>query len=365
MTLDSSVSSAKNRLEIVPKAPWWLTVFIISKLPGFLSGLVWLLISIFVFFGVLGAIAGFEEATEEEPGLAYSLVTDDKNTEDAVLVYKLRGPIDTGDGADVGSLNENIYTSVVAEDFELIKKDANIKNVVFHLDTPGGTVFASEVLGDLIQDLLAAKGQEEAVFYYNQLVASGGVYASNKVSNYIVGSPYGQTGSIGVVTYLANVEELAQNIGYEQVVIKSGNSKDFGNPFRSLSQEEREFLQAQVDASYADFLGIIAEGRELSVNAVREQANGFVYRNEVAREAGLLDELGDVSLATGKAAQNASLERYDVLEMEDKSELFSFFNGGSLIKNIRTTLLGEQALLTTSDFIRPGVQYYVDPLYLD
>ena len=299
-----------------------------------------------------------------EEGLGYTVLEDNEG-DDSVLVYKLRGPIDTGDGGELGSLNENIYTSVVEQDFEEIKANDDIKNVVFHLDTPGGTVFASAVLGDLIEDLLKAKGQEEGVFYYHQTVASGGIYASNKVNNHIVGSPYGGTGSIGVITYLANVEKLAENVGYEQVVIKSGNSKDFGNPFRGLSEEEREFLQGQVDDSYDEFVGIVAQGRGLTTDQVRERANGYVYDNEQALEFGLLDELGDVETAVVKAASNAGLEEYDVLQVEDKSELFDLFGTGSFLQAFGINFGGEAELLKTPQFIRPGRQYYVDPLYLD
>ena len=361
--MSREVNPVPQRIEVRPKAPWWLGVFIALNLPGFLTGLVWLLISIFLLFGVLGAIAGVSEATEEETALTYLTAREDEKTQDAVLIYNLRGPIDTGDGGELGSLNENIYTRVVEEDFAQIKADENIKNVVFHLDTPGGTVFASAVLGDLIEDLLRAKGQEEAVFYYYQTVASGGIYASNKVNNYIVGSPYGATGSIGVITYLANVEGLAEKVGYEQIVIKSGNSKDFGNPFRDLSEEERNFLQGQVDESYNEFVDIVARGRGLSVEEVRTRANGFVYDNEQALELGLLDELGGVEQATQRAAANAGLTRYDVLETEPKSELFDLFGGNPLLGKLN--LFNETELLSGSEFIRPGLRYYVDPLYLD
>ena len=363
MSLDTPASASTQTIEVRPKALWWLVAFTVLNLPGFLAGFVWLLISIFLFFGVLGAIAGLEEAAAEEPGLAYSLNRDDASTDDAVLIYNLRGPIDTGDGGELGSLNENIYTSIVEEDFAQIKANENIKNVVFHLDTPGGTVFASAVLGDLIQDLLSAKGQEEAVFYYYQTVASGGIYASNKVNNYIVGSPYGATGSIGVITYLANVEELADKVGYKQIVIKSGNSKDFGNPFRDLSESEREFIQGQVDDSYNEFVEIVARGRGLTTEQVKERANGYVYDNEQALEFGLLDELGGVEKATERAASNAQLGRYDVLETEAKSELFDLFGGNPLLGKLN--LFGENELLQNPEFIRAGTRYYVDPLYLD
>lgn len=356
-------ATTSQEVIVKPKANGWLITYILLSLPSFITGLVWFFITIMIFIGVAGAVSATSDlAQTDEQGLSYSVI-EDGGSRDGVLVYKLKGPIDTGDGESAGSPNTNIYTQVVAKDFEEIKEDDRIKNVVFHIDTPGGTVFASEVLGDLMQDLLNNKGQEEGVFYYDQIVASGGLYSSNKVKNYIYGSPYGSTGSIGVVLYLPNVEELANNIGYKQVVIKSGESKDFGNPFRDLTESERDFLQGEADRSYNDFLDIVAEGRGLEKGKVEEVANGFVYNNNRAKELGLIDEVGSLEQATQRAASNAGLENYKVWETEPKSEIFDLFGGG-LIEAIAPQIFTKDQLLQPNEFVKPGRQYYLDPVYL-
>ncbi len=356
-------NTTSQEVIVKPKANGWLITYILLSLPGFITGLVWFLITIMLFVGVAGAVsAAGEISSTDEVGFSYSVLEENK-AKDGVLVYKLKGAIDTGEGENIGSPNSNIYTSVVAEDFEEIKKDDRIKNVVFHIDTPGGTVYASEILGDLIQDLLDSKGQEEGVFYYDQVVASGGLYSSNKVKNYIYGSEYGSTGSIGVVLYLPNVQGLAENIGYKQVVIKSGESKDFGNPFRDLTESERNFLQSEADRSYNDFLEIVANGRGLDKSKVQEAANGFVYNNEKAKDLGLIDELGSVSQAAQRAASNAGLESYKVWESEPKEEIFDLFGGG-LLQAIAPKIFTAEQLLQPNDFVKPGRQYYLDPLYV-
>lgn len=358
----SDKDTKSNIVYVKPKANGWLASYIIFSLPGFLSGLIWLLISMFILVAI-GGVAAATSETVEEDSLSYSTLVDE-NTDDSVLIYTLEGPISTSPDSSGGSLNENIFTDVVQSDFEDIIDDEDIKNVVFRIKTGGGTVFASEVLGDLIQKVLDAKNQEQAVFYYDEIVASGGVYASNKVKNYIVGSPYGQTGSIGVVAYIPNLEGLAEKVGYKQTVIKSSASKDYGNPLRDLTTEEQEFLQSQVDNSYNDFLNIVATGRGLEKGEVEQFATGFVYENSEALQLGLLNELGSIDTAVEKAAELAGLERYNVLEADPKEELFSLFGGGSLVEAITASVFSSEQLLTQEEFIKPGRVYMVDPLLI-
>jgi protease IV len=350
-------------IEVKPKATKWLVALILLNIPSFLTGLLWLVITILIFAGVAGAVSSAEDVVAQEDKLVLNTSKDNSGTQDSILVYKLRGPIDTGDTDTLGSLNENIYTSVVKKDFEEIKNNKNIKNIVFHLDTPGGTVFASEVLGDLIKDLMDNKGLNEAVFYYDQTVASGGLYSSNKVNNYIVASPYGGTGSIGVVSYLPNIQGLAEKVGYKQVVIKSAASKDYGNPFRDLSEDEKGFLQGQVDRSYNEFIDIVASGRKLERAKVEQVATGYVYDNQQAFEVGLVNELGSVSKAVEKAANNVQLTNYDLLEVEPKSNVLDIFGSAGLASAIKSSVFNQEKLLQTNEFIKPGVQYYLDPSF--
>ncbi|NJK70959.1 MAG: signal peptide peptidase SppA, partial [Thermales bacterium] len=86
-------------------------------------------------------------------------------------------------------------------------------------------------------------------------MASGGLWSSYKVNDsYIVGSPYGETGSIGVVLTLPNFTGLADKVGYTETVIKSSNAKDIGNPLRTPSTEEIDYLEQRVTQNYDKFL---------------------------------------------------------------------------------------------------------------
>ncbi|NJL97166.1 S49 family peptidase [Candidatus Gracilibacteria bacterium] len=191
-------------------------------------------------------------------------------------------------------------------------------------------------MGDLINDLIQAKNQKEAVFFYDQLVASGGLWSSYKVNDsYIVGSPYGETGSIGVVLTLPNFTGLADKVGYTETVIKSSNAKDIGNPLRTPSTEEIDYLEQRVTQNYDKFLEIVAKSRELEISKVRQFANGFIYPNNEAKDLGLIDEVGDLQKAIEKTASNLELENYDVYEIEPPISPFKgVFSSNPLLQGL-------------------------------
>jgi len=324
---NSTQSSANTTIQHKGLGGFWWTYFLFG-LPGFLSGLVVLLILIIILFGSLFGNQGSEQAMENSSFVLKKL--NENSNSNGILIYDLTGAITTGGkNSTSADRTSGIYTDIVESDFAQIKKNSEIKNVVFRVNTPGGEVFASELLGDMIGDLLRSKQQQQAVFYFDQIVASGGLWASYKNPNYVVASPYGETGSIGVRTGLANFSKLADNIGYKELVIKSGANKDYGNPLREPLPEEVSFVQKQVNNSYDKFVGIVATGRKLEIAKVRDFANGFVYENSVAKGFGLIDELGSIDLAVKKAAGNSGLgDNYTLWEIENIINPFSELLGG-------------------------------------
>jgi signal peptide peptidase SppA len=321
----------KQEVVLKPRLGGFLWAYIIFSLPGFLISLALLLLTVLFIGGlILGAIFGAGAGNQTSTALTYNTIQKG-NTENGILIYDLTGAIDTGNNSlpDSSRLT-GIYTELVAKDFARIKQDSKIKGVVFRVNTPGGSVFASEVLADQIDDLLSAKGQKDSVFFFDQIAASGGLWAAYKTNNnYVVGSSYGQTGSIGVLMELANIKGLADKVGYQSVVIKSSQNKDIGNPFRDLSSEERSFLQKQVDDKYNQFIDIVAQGRNLETDKVKSFANGFVYDNYQAKDYGLINELGDVNTAVKKAASVVSLSNYSVYEVNTELSPFSSLFEGS------------------------------------
>ena len=345
---------------------WW--TYFLFGLPGFLSGLVILLLLTIVLLGSIFATKNNPEISENSSFVLKKLKQ--SSNSNGVLIYDLRGAIMTG-GKNSSNVDKfgGIYTDFVAQDFDQIKKNANIKNVVFRLNTPGGEVFASELLGDLIGDLLRSKQQQQAIFYFDQVVASGGLWASFKNPNYVVASPYGETGSIGVRTSLPNLSKLADNIGYKELVIKSGANKDYGNPLREPLPEEVAFVQKQVNNSYDKFVGIVATGRKIEIAKVRDFANGFVYENSIAKNYGLIDELGSIDISIKKAAANSGLgDNYTVWEIENvPNPLKELLGGIGANTQIGQTLAtANQTLQKISKFnLKNGTMYAIDETKID
>jgi protease-4 len=279
---------------------------------GLPSFLVSCLLIFVVIFGFIISIN-----SDKTPKLDYSYQSGNSSeTKPKILVYELKGQIETGNNSS--KRESGIYTEIIKKDFELIKKDKTISAVLFKLDTPGGSVFASEVLGDLQTELLRAKNQEIGVYYFDGLVASGGLFSSYKNPNYIVGSKYGYTGSIGVIAQLSNFKKLAENVGFAQTTIKAGIKKDYGNPLKEISKEEINYFQAQIDKVYDRFKTVIETGRKLDASKVSELATGEVWDNQQALKLGLLDEIGSEDLALKKLATLQKLGDYNVVTIESK-----------------------------------------------
>jgi signal peptide peptidase SppA len=348
-----------QNLTIKPKIGGFLAAYIIFSLPGFLIGLISLLLVIILG---IGAIAGASAAGAENPGSKLELkAINDSKSEKGVLIYDLTGAITSGNFESGVAQETTINTKKVKKDFEEIKKNENIKNVVFRMNTPGGEVFASELLGDLITDLQKSKSPTQPNIYFEQLAASGGLWASYKSNGYIVGSPYGQTGSIGVVLHIPNFKGLSEKVGYSETIIKSADSKDIGNPLRDITEEEKAYFQKELDVSYNRFKQLVKTSRKLSDIEVANLASGLVWGNLEAKQKGLIDQVGDIDILTSKAAKEVGLpEDYKVWIIEKKSNPIQELLSAKTFQGI----LGLQGIetITKTMSLKSGQAYAIDEM---
>jgi protease-4 len=203
------------------------------------------------------------------------------------------------------------------------KKDDSIKAVILRVDSPGGAVAPSQEIHD---EVIRVAAKKPVVVSMASVAASGGYYVSIPAHR-IVANPGTITGSIGVIMQFTNLEELYGKLGLKSLVVKSGEHKDIASPFRPMTSEDRKILQGVIDDVYDQFVSAVAEGRNLSVEKVRNLADGRIFTGRQAKEIGLVDELGGMQDAVGIAKDLAGIsgEPKLVYPPKDKENLLKYF----------------------------------------
>lgn len=220
---------------------------------------------------------------------------------DKVVVIPLSGSITTGDYSSSGS---TITPGLVRYYLSKVEKDNAVKAIIFRIESSGGEI---EPCQEILLEIERAKETMPIVVSMGGTAASGGYYISTQADK-IVALATTQTGSIGVISAVVNIEGLLEKLGIQIEVFKGGKYKDMYWGFRELTPEEEEVMQGMVDEYYEQFIGVVAEGRGLSEEEVRNLATGQLYSGTRAKELGLVDELGDVDTAINLALELAGLE---------------------------------------------------------
>jgi len=174
------------------------------------------------------------------------------------------------------------------------EKDDNIKALLIKINSPGGTVTAS----DIIFHLLKTYKEKSKVRIYIQvmdLAASGGYYIA-LAGDEIIAHPTSLIGSIGVIALKVNLQGFMSKVGVSWEIVKSGDKKDFMSPFRAFTKEERELFQGAIDRLHNRFVTLIAKNRSsLDISEVRSLADGRVFDAEEAKGLHLIDHIGYVT----------------------------------------------------------------------
>jgi protease-4 len=184
------------------------------------------------------------------------------------------------------------------------KKDNGIKAIILRIDSPGGGVGPSQEIYREVRRTIKTK---KIIASMGSLAASGGYYIAAGADK-IVANPGTITGSIGVIMEFIRIEELLQKIGVGREVLKSGEFKDIGSPHRQMSEREKELLTTLISDVQRQFVAAVALGRNLSVSAVKEIADGRILTGAQAKELGLVDALGNFRDAVDLAKKMTGIE---------------------------------------------------------
>ena len=191
---------------------------------------------------------------------------------------------------------------------ELIKagEDKQVKAIVLRINSPGGTVTASDILYHEIRQF-KEKHDIPVVASIVDLGTSGGYYLAAAADEILV-HPSTITGSIGVIMVTLNAQGLLEKIGVEPRAITSGPNKSMGAPYRAMTEEELAIFQGVIDSMYDRFVEVVKTGRpSLSEDEIRRLADGRIYTASQARDAGLVDDIGYLEDAIDLAKKKAGL----------------------------------------------------------
>ena len=176
----------------------------------------------------------------------------------------------------------------VMADIVRFKEDDSIKGVIVRINSPGGAVGPTQ---EAASELKKLKEKKKVYVSMGSVCASGGYYIA-AVGERLYANPSTITGSIGVIMQQTVVEDLMKKIGVQSNTIKAGAMKDVGNPFRRMTDSERQYLQNIIDSIHTQFIKDVAAGRGMNIDKVRELADGRIYTGLQAKEAGLIDNIG-------------------------------------------------------------------------
>lgn len=216
----------------------------------------------------------------------------DLSTEDRIALVRIEGVI--------------LDSQTTVGELKRFGENPSIKAIVLRIDSPGGGVVPSQEIYDAVQRV-RNKSNKAVIASMGTVAASGGYYIA-AATDRILANPGTLTGSIGVIMEMANIEGLLKKIGVEGVVIKSGRYKDVGSPLRKMSDEEQTLLQSVMDDVHQQFIEAVAAGRSLEVADVKALADGRIFTGRQAKDAKLVDELGDLDDAIQLAADISGIE---------------------------------------------------------
>ena len=265
---------------------------------------------------------GNKEQESKKPSSMNSLtsLTGMSKGGDTIGVIRIDEPI------SFAAQNQNVFSkqqrgaSFWLEQMQYAVTNDNIKAVIIRVNSPGGTVGASQELHAAVQRIKDAG--KPVITSIADLSASGGYYATVG-SDRMFANPGSLVGSIGVILGGIEFSDLLVKVGIKYQAITSGKNKDMLSPYTKMTEEQRIFLQTMVDNTYDQFLTAVATGRNKSKDIIRPLADGSVFTGEQAVQNGLIDELGDFHKVVAYTRETYNLPKANLEVITPQSAAFS------------------------------------------
>jgi len=269
-----------------------------------------------------------------------------------VVLVEISGVISSQDRE--GLLPAPNMIASLKEQLTRASQDENVRAVVLRINTPGGTVTASDIIHHELKTFKTSR-KIPVVASIMDVGASGGYYIA-AAADTVLAHPSSVTGSIGVIMLTVNARGLLEKVGIEATAVTSGPRKDMGSPFRTMTSEERAIFQGLIDSFYERFLSVVQEGRpHLQMDQIKKLADGRIYTGDQAKTAGLVDEVGYLEDAIDVAKRKAGIT---------EARIVTYKRPGEYSNNVYSRLLMPSPFASLADldvmsFVRGGTPQFM------
>ena len=272
------------------------------------------------------------------------VVLKEGNTTERIVKLTVDGTIASGGSsglfASEGYDHENFLKQIKA-----IEADETVKGIFLEVNSPGGGVYESAEIANLLNEVRTKNNLPMYVGMKNT-AASGGYYISAQADK-IFASEETVTGSIGVIMSGLNYSGLLEKLGVEDTTVKSGALKDMGSGTRPETKEDQAVLQAYIDNAYQRFVIVVCDGRNKSEVEVKKVADGRIYDGMQAKEAGLVDEIGYPDDALVAMRADLDLRDAELIEYSNQSTGFATTWLGSKLTDLQGLQESETSQILT------------------
>jgi protease IV len=215
----------------------------------------------------------------------------------------------------------------LVEELKKFADDSSVKAIILHVNSPGGGVAASEEIYREVKRIKEEKKKKIVVSI--ETVGASGAYYVASASSKIYADKGSIVGSIGVIAEWVNYGDLLKWAKLKNIVFKTGEFKDTGNPMRDLTPAEQQYMQSLIDNMFGQFIQAVADGRGMKVEDVRAIANGKVWTGEEALSMKLIDNVGDFEAVVKDTAKSVGIsgEPTIVRPERDRKTLLDLMTG--------------------------------------
>ncbi len=337
------------------------------KMSGCLKGVLVFLLVVFIVFALLGGlmvlgiyglgavVASLEDLNLETDKKVKATVRVSGDMENQVAVIDVKGIIARSKMSGV-ACSERIVELI---DYVRENKEGYCA-LIIDMDTPGGEVIAADEIYGALRKLKKEDEKFPVVTCMHSMGASGGYYVA-AATDYIIANRMTFTGSIGVIMSSYNISDLIGKIGISEQVFRSGDMKDMMSPTRKMTEKERIYMQNMINATFNEFAGIVANGREAYKTAEDVKAapfgDGRVLSGAEALEYKLVDELGGFDETVKYVQENLGLEdKPQIVQLNNK---INFFDS---LMEMRDKLPLQSSLVPGNSFMmKAGYLYFLLP----